>query len=246
VKSLTIIVPALNEEQNLQPAISEIIRCIDQLGVEYEILLFNDCSTDETGTVADSLARSSSRIQVFHNERRLNIGGIYKAGIRRARYEYCLLLPGDNEVLVEEVVKSLRLLDQADLAVTYIANQDIRPFIRRFLSRCYTIIVNTLFGLSFKYTNGSNTCRTDLLREIEIKTEGFSYQTETLVKLVRQGVNFVEVGVNLRGRAHGKSSALALRNWIKVFKAIATLWWDVRISNRHLYNRIGRKIAIVA
>lgn len=243
--TITIIVAALNEERVLGDAINEIARCFGREKLEYEILLFDDYSEDKTGEVADSLAKRYSNLRVFHNDRRLNIGGIYKAGIQEAKYEYCLLLPGDNEVLVEEVANGMRYIDQADLVLTYIANQEIRPPIRRFLSHAYTRLVNWLFGVPFIYTNGSNICRTELLRRIHIKTNGFSYQTEALVKLVRQGVDFIEVGINIRERAHGRSTALALHNWIKVFKAIGSLWWDVRVVNRRRYGKVGRKLACI-
>jgi len=242
-KGLTIIVAALNEEKNLAAAIGAITHHFGLTGWEFEILLFNDHSCDGTGPLADALAKTNPHLRVFHNDHRLNIGGIYKAGTQRAAYDYCLLLPGDNEVLVEEVAKGLRHLDQADLVVTYIANQEIRPFIRLMLSRIYTKLVNWLFGTDLSYTNGSNICRTDLLRSITINTSGFSYQTEALVKLVRQGVNFIEFGINIRERAHGKSTALALRNWAKVFHAVASLWWDVRVVNRGQYGKVGRKLA---
>lgn len=243
-KRLTIIVAALNEERNLEAAISAITRAFDATGWEYEILLFDDHSTDGTGALADRLAAANPHLRVFHNEHGLNIGGIYKAGIREAAHDYCLLLPGDNEVLVEEVARGVAYLDRADLVVTYIANQNIRPVLRQVLSRAYTALVNVLFGLEFAYTNGSNICRTDRLRAITINTSGFSYQTEALVKLVRQGVDFVEFGINIRPREHGHSTALAPGNWAKVIRAVTSLWWDVRVRNRRLYRTVGRKLPL--
>lgn len=242
MKGITIIVAALNEEANVEAAVGDITKHFSRTGWPFEILLFNDRSDDRTGVIADALAEGNPKLRVFHNARRLNIGGIYKAGIQRAAYDYCLLLPGDNEVLVEEVAGGVPYLDQADLVVTYIANQEIRPLLRRVLSRVYTTLVNRLFGLEFSYTNGSNICRTDRLRRITINTNGFSYQTEALVKLVRQGTDFIEFGINIRKRAHGESTALAFRNWVKVIRAISSLWWDVRVRNRGRYGVVGRKL----
>lgn len=242
MKGLSVIVPALNEENNLEPAVKDITGCLSKLPVEYEILIFDDHSEDRTGRVADALAARDPHIRVFHNPKRFNIGGNFKTGVLEAKYDYYVLLPGDNEVLVDEVLSGIRYLDQADLVVTYTANQEIRPLLRRFLSRTYTKLVNRLFGTDFTYTNGSNICKTELLRHVDIKTDGFSYQTEALIKLVRGGVDFLEYGIDIQERGHGKSTALAPRNWIKVFWAISSLWWDVHIVNRGAYNGLGRKI----
>src|SRR5947199_3427345 len=101
--SLTVILPALNEEQNLRPAVEAILEQTSPQTTFLEVLVFDDASTDRTGAVADELARRDSRVRVFHNPRRLNIGGIYKAGIHAARGDYVFLVPGDNEVRVDEV-----------------------------------------------------------------------------------------------------------------------------------------------
>src|SRR5947199_10869502 len=101
--SFTVIVPALNEERNLGPAVEAILQQMKPLATSLEVLVFDDASTDRTGAVADELARRDSRVRVVHNPRRLNIGGCYKAGVLAARGDYVFLVPGDNEVRVDEV-----------------------------------------------------------------------------------------------------------------------------------------------
>jgi len=99
--SFTVIVPALNEEQNLRPAVEAILEQASPVATFLEVLVFDDASTDRTGAVADELARRDSRVRVVHNPRRLNIGGIYKAGVLAARGDYVFLVPGDNEMRVD-------------------------------------------------------------------------------------------------------------------------------------------------
>jgi len=70
---------------------------------------------------------ATSRVRVVHNPRRLNIGGIYKAGVQAARGDYVFLVPGDNEMRVDEIVRGLKYLDQADLVVFYVTNVGVRP-----------------------------------------------------------------------------------------------------------------------
>ena len=128
--SFTVIVPALNEEQNLRPAVEAILEQTSPLATFLEVLVFDDASTDRTGAVADELARDS-RVRVVHNPRRLNIGGCYKAGVQAARGDYVFLVPGDNEIRVDEIVRGLKYLDQADLVVFYVTNVDVRSWWRR-------------------------------------------------------------------------------------------------------------------
>lgn len=238
--SFSVIVPALNEEANLRPAVEAILREIGPLATPLEVLIFDDASTDRTGQVADRLATDDARIRVFHNHRRLNIGGIYKAGIREAKGEYVFLVPGDNEVRVDEIARGLRYLDRADLVVFYVTNARVRSWPRRALSRLYVGLVNLLFGTRFSYTNGTNVFRTEIVRGLPIRTDGFSYQTEAVVKAARSGVDFVEVGIEITARASGTSKALSWKNLRDVAVSLARLLLEVRVRERHRYRRPGR------
>jgi glycosyltransferase involved in cell wall biosynthesis len=241
-RRFSIMVSALNEAGSLASAVETIARVFGRVSEDYEILLFDDASTDGTAAIAETLARANGHVRVFHNPRRLNIGGCYKRGLREARYEYYLWLPGDNQVIVEDLAGTLPCLAQVDLIAVYPRNQEVYSVARLALSRLYTAVVNTMFGTDFRYANGANVWRTELLRRIEIRTDGFSYQTEALVRAVRSGVDFIEVGVGIRKRRHGRSSALSLKNWLKVIRALLSLWWDVRVVHRARYRRAGRKL----
>jgi glycosyltransferase involved in cell wall biosynthesis len=245
VSSFTVVVPALNEDDNLRPAVEAILKEIGPLASELEVLVFDDASTDRTGEVAEELAAQDPRVVPIRNPRRLNIGGSYKAGIARARGEYVFLVPGDNETRVDEIARGLAYLDRADVIVFFVTNTGVRPVGRRILSRLYVVAVNALFGTRFRYTNSTNVFRTDVLRRFPIRTDGFSYQTEALVKAVRSGVDYLEVGVELQRRVGGTSKALTWKNLKNVTEALVRLWWDVRVIARARYRRRGRSLGTV-
>jgi len=192
--------------------------------------------------VTDELAKRDSRVRAFHNPRRLNIGGIYKAGVAEARGEHVLLIPGDNETRVDEIVRGTRYAPKADLVVFYITNTEVRGRGRRLASWLYVRLVNLLFHERFRYTNGTNIFRTRVLRQIPIRTNGFSYQTEAVVRAVCGGVDWIEVGIELQKRKSGDSKALTLSNLRLVAQALSSLWWDVMVRHRQRYPRPGQKL----
>jgi hypothetical protein len=181
-------------------------------------------------------------VRAFRNPRRLNIGGIYKAGLREARGEHYLLIPGDNETRVDEIVRGAQHAGKADLLVFFVTNTAVRGMARRLLSRLYVRAVNALFTTRFRYTNGTNIFRTEVLRRIPITTDGFSYQTEAVVKAVRSGVDWCEVGVELQGREHGISKAVSWTNLESVARALVGLWWEVMVRERGRYRGHGRRL----
>ncbi len=242
-RRFSIVVPALNEEGNLEAAVDAIRRAFEPVAAGFEVLIMNDASTDGTAAVAEKLARADPRVRVFHNERRLNIGGSYKKALKAAQYEYFLMMPGDNQAKPEDLIPALEALDQVELIAVYPLSQQVRSAGRVFLSDSYTSLVNLLFGTRFRYANGANVWRTAALRDITIRTDGFSYQTEALVRGVRSGMDFVEAGIGIRERACGRSTAASLRNWLKVSQSLLALWWDVLVVNRRRYRTVGRNLS---
>jgi glycosyltransferase involved in cell wall biosynthesis len=240
--TFTVVVPALNEEENLRPTVESILKEIGPLASDLEVLVFNDASTDRTGAVANELAAQDSRVQAIHNAQRLNIGGSYKAGLARARGEYFLLVPGDNETRVDEIARGLAFVGRADLILFHVTNPRVRGTTRRLLSRLYVLAVNLMFGTRVRYTNGTNVFRTGVLRRVPIRTNGFSYQTEAVVKAVRSGVDYVQVGLEIKARDTGTSKAVTWKNVRSVAGALGRLWWDVMITHRAAYRGRGRAL----
>ena len=79
--SLTMILPALNEEANIQEALERVVTALEQHVASFEVLVINDGSTDRTGEIAEEFARSDQRVRVLHNERNVNYGISLARGI---------------------------------------------------------------------------------------------------------------------------------------------------------------------
>ena len=225
--TLSVIIPALNEEANIAAAVDETLRAIEGRFADHELLLFNDGSTDRTGAIMDQLAASNPRIRVTHNPQSRNLGGVFKQGGALARHEYLLMVPGDNENPGSALLAPFAAIGQADIVIPYTTNQQVRPFGRRVASRAYVILMNVLFRQRLKYYNGTVIHRTARLRTITIRTNSFSYQSEALIKMLRAGASFVEVGIEIQPCARRQSRAFRWRNIRDVGRAIGQLLREV-------------------
>lgn len=234
-RSYTVVIPARNEEANLRPAVEGVLHEVGP-GAEFlEVVVVDDASTDGTASVAHALALEDARVRVLSAPRRLNIGGCYKAGLQVARGEYFFLFPGDNEERADEMARALRFLDEVSLIVIWFRNTEARTWRRRVLSRAFISLVNTTFGTDFKKVTGPNIWRTAVLRQQKIRSDGFASQTEALVRSVRSGLPYAQVGILTRGRKVGRAHAISWRNLLDVGRTMLRLWWDVRVVNRRLY-----------
>src|SRR5437879_2553834 len=114
-RTLSVIIPALNEEENLAAAVTNVLDAIGDRFTDYELLIFDDGSTDSTGQVADRLATHNPRIRVVHNHRNLGLGCNYTNGAELARMEYVAWFPGDNEVPGQAVRAILDAIGSAEI-----------------------------------------------------------------------------------------------------------------------------------
>ena len=82
--SLSVIIPALNEARNIKGCVEEVLAAVDGRFSDYEILIFDDGSTDGTGAIADDIAVGNKQIRVIHNGRTMGFGYNYRTGVEQA------------------------------------------------------------------------------------------------------------------------------------------------------------------
>lgn len=234
-KSISVIIPAYNEEKNLAQTVKFLLGRLNENSIsDFEILIFDDNSTDNTGEIADELAGRYSQIKVIHNSRNMNLGYNITKGFQLASKEYCGFIPGDNETEPETLDNVFQNLGKADIVVPYIKNPEARPWGRRFLSKTYVVIINTAFCLRMRYYNGMCYFKTDMVKKVPVSTYGFAYMTEILVKLLKSGASFIEVPMINRVRERGATKAFRIKNIASVFKTFLTLFWEVQILRKRV------------
>ena len=242
--SISIIVPCYNEEKNLRGTMESIKEAIEETGgfSGYEILIFNDKSTDRTGEVAEEIKKDEKGVKVIHNRRNMGFGYNYTEGVRRAAKEFIMMVPGDNEIPAPAIKKIFSVAGAADIIVPYTTNIEVRPPVRRVISKAFVILFNTLFGLRLRYYNGTCVIKAALLKKVPMTTHGFAYMASILVKLIKSGASFSEVGIEIRHRGAGTSKAFRVKNIASVASEIIKLLWEVRVSRRSHYSSTVRRV----
>ena len=235
--SLSVIVPALNEEGNLEATVRAVTAALGERFSPWEVLIFDDGSRDGTVEIADALAARDSQVRAIHNSTTRGLGYSYWTGVGLARYEYVVLIPGDNEFPQESISRLLCWVGTAEIVVPHTANFRSRPWSRRLVSWGFTATLNLLFGLRLRYYNGTVVHRRENLLGLPPPAHGFAYQAEALVRLVKAGHSYIEVGTPIQKREHGSSKLFAWRNLLSVARALFHLFLEVRVWERNKYQR---------
>jgi dolichol-phosphate mannosyltransferase len=233
-RSLSVVVPALNEADNLETTLNAVRRALSETVPEFEIIVIDDGSTDATGEIADRLAVAHAEVRVVHNGRNCGFGASFARGVEVARKDAAMFVPGDNGWPYRSLRELFVALGTADVVSAYTTNPEIRPLGRRVVSRLYTSLLNMLFGHRVRYYNGLAVYPLEFLRMRPFTTGGFGFMAEMLLSALAAGLTHREVGVPISERAAGNSKALRLKNVVSVTATIGRLFWALRIRRRVL------------
>lgn len=221
--TITFFVPCLNEELNVAGALDTILAACGEVPVSFEILVVDDCSSDDTVGVVRGymVAHATAPIVLVTHGQHQGLGQNYAGGARVARGQYYMLVNGDNVERKELIEEILTRLGKADIVMPYFGRLDRRPFMRRVVSRTFTFIVNLLSGQRVQYYNGAVAHLRENVVAHHSATRGFGHQAELITLLLYRGATYAEVEVPMEERQHGQSSAFRWENFVSVS---ASLW----------------------
>lgn len=224
---ITFFIPCYNEEGNIAATIDTILTAVHGTPYHYEILIFDDASTDNTRGVVERIMadRGELPIRFISNKENRGLGFNYVRGAFVARGNYYMLINGDNVEPAEAIHQIIRHCGEADMIIPYFGSKDTRSLFRRNVSRVFTFFVNCLSGHQIHYYNGAVLHRTDNVRFWRAESVGYGYQAELICRLLHEGMTYREVEVPNSDRQWGFSKAFSLANILSVSNSLFHIFW---------------------
>lgn len=237
--SLSVIMPALNEEQNIEAAvllIKDTLASCPRVST-FEIIIVDDGSTDGTGRIADALSgRFPGTVTVLHNEKNRSLGYCYKRGLGVARCEYVGWLAADGSYVKEELLHYLNAFEKGTVPISYsygLQAIKTRTLFRRVVSRAYRIFISCVFGIrGIEYVNGFAIYDRAFLRSIPIHSNGFGLMAELVLRARRAGYELRNVKMNSVERTQGKSKIFKWKNIKDLVRSTWLLFWEFHAAAR--------------
>jgi glycosyltransferase involved in cell wall biosynthesis len=219
--SISAVLPAFNEQANLERAIDGLARALAAAAGDYEIIVVDDGSRDDSAAVLERLERRTPRLVVVRHERNLGYGAALRSGFRRARFSLVFFMDADNQFDPSEISRLLDRLGEADMVIGYRAvRRD--PLPRRLNAWAFFTLVRVLFGYLARDVNCAfKLIRRELLEHLGLRSDGALINTELLVLARRRGARIVEVPVHhfprTAGTQTGARPAVVLRAFRELF-----------------------------
>ena len=234
----SLIIPLWNEGANVIELIQVIANSALLQNGMAELILVNNGSSDSTGELINEAACSYSWIVPVHLEQNQNYGGGVYEGFKHARSELFCYIPGDLQVMPEDVVRIFKALSAhvgPKFKLLVKGNRTVRydPFQTRFVSCVYTLLANIFLGLHVKDINGLpkmfHRSLIDLVPAERMKSFVFDAQLISLANIHNWVIK--EVPVTFYSRRTGLSSWSSKR--FQVYKTVFLQLLRLRSLRHH-------------
>lgn len=189
IKSISFFCPAYHDALNLPDLIPNVFEFLKKNSEEFEIVIIEDGSPDNTGEVADKLAKEFPYVRVVHHKKNEGYTATLKEGFENAKYDYVMYTDGDNQYNIWDFEPHLYLLETSDVIAGYAVKKAVSPF-RRFQSWVHNFLIRVLFLVDFKDINCSmKIFKKKVLKSIEIKSSlyGGFIDAELILKAKKMG-----------------------------------------------------------
>ena len=218
VRSLSVVIPAYNEEANVATAVERVSQVVQSLNMECEIIVVNDGSRDRTGEIAREMQTRIPHMKLVEHFPNRGYGGALKAGFAAAQYDWIAFTASDNQFDFAEISLLLARSTEADIVSGYRANRQDPP-IRKLNALGWNSVVRLLFGfLSRDIDCGFKLFRRELLDHIHIESNGAMIDTEFLAGARARGYKIADVPVTHLPRQAGHPTGANLKVILKAFR----------------------------
>jgi glycosyltransferase involved in cell wall biosynthesis len=223
-RSISLVIPMFNEEANIGHAIARAIDAFERHGLDWEIVVVDDASTDGCASIVESIAAREPRVRLLRHATNRKLGGTIRTGFAAVRNELVLYMDADLPFDPFEVGRAVRAMEvtHADLIAGYRFDRTTEGFKRTIYSYFYNLLIGILFGWPHRDINFSFKLATrEVIEAIDLKAEGSLIDAELIVKARNLGFVIQQLGLDYFPRTRGAST---LSSPGVILKILAELW----------------------
>ena len=224
--TLSVVIPAFNEEDTVRLILDQVLG-LDIHGIQIEVIVVNDCSTDTTQSVVEKYIRDheSNSVHLFNQEKNRGKGAAIRMGIEESRGDYLVIQDADLEYDPSEYHLLLDPILNHKADVVY-GSRFMGSNPHRILFFWHSVGNKLLTFLSNMFNNlnltDMETCykmfRSEIIKKIYLRENRFGFEPEVTAKISRvPGIRIYEVGISYYGRTYREGKKIS---WKDGFRAI--------------------------
>jgi glycosyltransferase involved in cell wall biosynthesis len=215
--SISVFFPCFNEQDNIDALVTKTVEVLKTVSEDFEVLIVNDGSSDDTGKRADALASTYSEVRVIHHDSNLGYGAALQSGFRGAEKKLIFYTDGDGQFDIAEMPALLDLIQDCDIVSCYRLNRQ-DPLIRKINGWCWTRLVCLVFGLRMRDIDCAfKLFKREVFDNMPLCSTGALIDTEVMARATRKGCRIRQKGVQHYARTAGMQTGANLRVVLRAF-----------------------------
>lgn len=225
---LSVILPAYNEEKNIEKAIKEIAGFLRGRGISSEIIVVNDGSKDNTQKLLEGLSCKTKDLIVVNHPQNLGYGAVLRSGFAKAKGDLIFFTDSDNQFDIREIGKLLENINNYDFAVGYRKNRQ-DPFYRKLYAFFFKFLAQLIFGIKVKDIDCAfKLFKADVIKSLPLSSSGALINLEIFALAKKKGYKFIELPVIHLPRKFGRPTGGSFMVIFKALFGIISLYKRIR------------------
>jgi glycosyltransferase involved in cell wall biosynthesis len=224
--SLSIIIPVYNEEEAVRGAIESNLNAVQNCLAEFEIIIINDGSKDNSQAVIHDFIKGKERIIFINKKENEGLGSAIRKGVDMATMDYILPVPVDCPLDAQTLKKFLSAIGNNDVVVGYRPRREGYSLRMKINSIVFHKLITYLFSINLIDYNWIHLYKSRIFTKdgIDISSNGILMLAEILIKSKRKGLLLKEIEIVQRERLTGVATASKLITVVKTIKEIILLY----------------------
>ena len=226
--SISVFFPCYNEQDNVARTCKQAVEVLERLEADYEVIIVDDGSSDNTGEIADEIAGKNSRVRVIHHSPNLGYGAALQSGFKSATKEFVFYTDGDGQFDITEMPPLLELMEQYDIVSCYRINRQDN-LIRKLNGWAWTKLVCLLFKMKIQDIDCAfKLFKREIFDNITMKSTGALIDTEILARAIRKGYSVTQKPVHHYPRTAGEQTGANIMVILRAFAELFKLHRNIR------------------
>jgi dolichol-phosphate mannosyltransferase len=204
---ISVILLAYNEKDVIGQFLNDISKTLKDQVDEFEIIVVESGSTDNTAEIVEKLSRKNRHIRLIRQLTREGYGSAMRLGFANAKHDLIFYTDADRALNPKDITRAVSLSHKTDVVLGYRINREEDTFKRRIYSKVYNFMVRHIFGLQVNDVNFScKLIKRCLLPSLHLRSNGVFIDAELLAEVKRNGYTISEIGVIYLYRESGVST----------------------------------------
>jgi glycosyltransferase involved in cell wall biosynthesis len=232
--SLSVILPAHNEEEAIATTVHEVIEILSAWLLDFEVIVVDDGSLDHTGVILDTLAATHPCLKVIHHPVNQGYGAALVSGFEAVTRDRAFFMDSDGQFDIHDLERFFPLIEDYDAVLGYrIDRQD--TWMRKVNAWGWKILIGMVFGIYVRDIDCAfKLYPTDFFQKHKLETRGAMINTEILYKFTRAGNTYTQVGVRHLPRHGGRATGAKPSVILRAFRELLVYAFKWHREEKHL------------